>query len=50
LTSARAGPSLPWLGSTRLRCRRRHGNAELKKQLQVLPAAALLLGNLEIPE
>jgi hypothetical protein len=32
------------------RCRRHHGNAELKKELQVLPAEALLVGNLEVPE
>jgi hypothetical protein len=31
------------------RCRRHHGNAELKKQMQVLPAEALLIGNLEVP-
>jgi hypothetical protein len=32
------------------RCRRHHGNGELKKEMQALPAEALLVGNLEIPE
>jgi hypothetical protein len=32
------------------RCRGRHGRAELKKDMQVMPAEALLVGNLEIPE
>jgi hypothetical protein len=32
------------------RCRSRHGRAELKKDMQALPAEALLVGNLEIPE
>jgi hypothetical protein len=32
------------------RCRRHHGNAALKKEMQVLPAEALLVGNLEVPE
>jgi hypothetical protein len=32
------------------RCRRHHGNAELKKAMAVLPAEALLLENLEVPE
>jgi hypothetical protein len=32
------------------RCRCRHGRAELKKDMQCLPAEALLVGNLEIPE
>jgi hypothetical protein len=32
------------------RCRRHHGNAELKKEMQVLPADALLVANLEVEE
>jgi hypothetical protein len=32
------------------RCRKRHGHAELKKDMQALPAEALLVGNLEVPE
>jgi hypothetical protein len=32
------------------RCRRHHGNAELKQEMAVLPAEALLLENLEVPE
>jgi hypothetical protein len=32
------------------RCRRRRGNSELKKQMTVLPADALLVGNLEVAE
>ncbi len=32
------------------RCRLRHGRAGVKKDLQVLPAEALLVGNLEVPE
>jgi hypothetical protein len=32
------------------RCRSRHGRAEVKKDMQVLPAEALLVGNLEVPE
>ncbi len=32
------------------RCRRHHGNAELKKEMQVLPAEALLVANLEVAE
>jgi len=32
------------------RCRGRHGRAEVKKDMQVMPAEAMLVGNLEIPE
>jgi hypothetical protein len=32
------------------RCRSRHGRAQLKRDMQVMPAAALLVSNLEIPE
>jgi hypothetical protein len=32
------------------RCHRRHGRAELRKDMQALPAEALLVGNLEIAE
>lgn len=32
------------------RCRSRHGRAKLKKDMQALPAEALLVGNLEIAE
>jgi hypothetical protein len=32
------------------RCRRRHGHGELKKDMQAMPAEALLVENLEIPE
>jgi hypothetical protein len=38
-----------WRKSKR-RCRVRHGRAELKREMQVLPAEALLVGNLEVPE
>jgi hypothetical protein len=32
------------------RCRARHGRAKVKKDMQVLPAEAMLVGNLAIPE
>jgi hypothetical protein len=32
------------------RCRGRHGRAGVKKDMQVMPAEAMLLGNLEVPE
>src|SRR6202042_3326235 len=35
---------------TKRRCRGRHGRAQVKKDMQVLPAEALLVGNLAIPE
>lgn len=38
-----------WRGNKR-RCRVRHGRAQVKKDLQVMPAEAMLVGNLEIHE
>jgi len=38
-----------WRGHKR-RCRGRHGRAQVKKDMQVLPAEALLVGNLAIAE
>jgi hypothetical protein len=32
------------------RCRGRHGRAQVKKDMQVMPAEAMLVGNLAIPE
>lgn len=32
------------------RCRGRHGRAKVKKEMQVMPAEAMLVGNLAIPE
>ena len=38
-----------WRHSKR-RWRRRHGRGKVKKDMQVVPAEALLVGNLEVPE
>ena len=35
---------------TKRRCRVRHGRAALKKDMQVMPAEAMLVANMEIPE